>query len=144
LTRRYLAIAIIALIAGLAGALLGQRLAPKPETPGSELHAMIHDKLDLDAQQRQAMKALGADYARRKAALEQRMRADNRTLAAAIGAEHGDGPRVRAAVDATHHTMGALQKETLRHMFAMRALLRPDQAAKFDAAVQKALTEAPR
>jgi hypothetical protein len=37
--------------------------------------------------------------------------------------------------------MGALQKETLSHIFAMRQLLRPDQARKFDAAVTKALTE---
>jgi hypothetical protein len=36
--------------------------------------------------------------------------------------------------------MGQLQKETLEHIFAMRALLRPDQVAKFDAAVVKALT----
>ena len=36
--------------------------------------------------------------------------------------------------------MGELQKETLEHIFAMRSLLRPDQAAKFDGAVVKALT----
>ena len=32
-----------------------------------------------------------------------------------------------------------LQKETLQHIFAMRGVLRPDQAALFDAAVVKAL-----
>lgn len=139
--RRYLLVAAIALIAGLAGALIGQRLAPKPITPGSELHTVLHNKLDLDARQKQVIQALGEDFAKRKRALEDEMRADNRALAAAIAAEQGDGPRVRAAVDATHHTMGALQKETIRHMFAMRAQLRPEQAAKFDAAVRKALTE---
>ena len=36
--------------------------------------------------------------------------------------------------------MGQLQKETLEHVFAMRAVLRPDQAVQFDAAVVKALT----
>jgi hypothetical protein len=36
--------------------------------------------------------------------------------------------------------MGELQKETLQHIFAMRAVLRPDQTSKFDAAVVKALT----
>jgi nickel and cobalt resistance protein CnrR len=36
--------------------------------------------------------------------------------------------------------MGDLQKETLEHIFAMRAVLRPDQAAKFDQTVVKALT----
>ncbi|MEO6361470.1 MAG: heavy metal resistance protein, partial [Sphingomicrobium sp.] len=36
--------------------------------------------------------------------------------------------------------MGELQKVTLQHTFDMRSVLRPDQAAKFDAAVTKALT----
>ena len=36
--------------------------------------------------------------------------------------------------------MGALQTETLEHIFAMRAVLRPDQTDKFDDAVVKALT----
>ena len=48
---------------------------------------------------------------------------------------------VSAAVDASHRTMGELQKETLAHIFAMRGLLRPDQTATFDAAVTRALTE---
>lgn len=40
--------------------------------------------------------------------------------------------------------MGELQKETLAHLFAMRRLLRPDQAAQFDRAIMKALTEEAR
>ena len=62
-------------------------------------------------------------------------------LAEAIAAEKGSGPRVNAAVDRCHEAMGRLQKETLAHVFAMRELLRPDQAQKFDQAVVKALTE---
>jgi nickel and cobalt resistance protein CnrR len=68
------------------------------------------------------------------------MRADNARLAAAIEAEHGYGPQVAAAVNASHMAMGALQKETLAHIFAMRQLLRPDQAARFDEAVAGSLT----
>jgi hypothetical protein len=47
---------------------------------------------------------------------------------------------VSASVDRAHHAMGQLQKETLEHVFAMRSVLRADQAAKFDQAVVKALT----
>ncbi len=54
--------------------------------------------------------------------------------------EHGIGPGVTAAVDASHRAMGALQKETLAHIFAMRAVLRPDQQAVSDRAVVHALT----
>ena len=68
------------------------------------------------------------------------MRADNAALAAAIDREHANGPTVAAAVDRTHHTMGALQKATLAHVFAMRRLMRPDQTAAFDRIVLQALT----
>lgn len=44
------------------------------------------------------------------------------------------------AVDRSHQAMGLLQKQTLQHLFAMRAVLRPDQAARFDAAMVEALT----
>ena len=54
--------------------------------------------------------------------------------------EHGYGPQVTAAIDHTHKVMGEMQKETLEHLFAMRAVLRPDQAAKFDRSVTRALT----
>src|SRR3546814_2746530 len=53
----------------------------------------------------------------------------------AIQAEHGYGPAVGAAIDRSHQAMGELQKETLEHVFAMRAVLKPEQAAKFDATV---------
>ncbi len=56
-------------------------------------------------------------------------------------AEHRNGPAVNAAIDASHVTMGRLQKETVAHVFAMRELLREDQAPKFDEAVTKALVE---
>jgi hypothetical protein len=69
------------------------------------------------------------------------LRADNARLAAAIEAEHGNGPRVAAAVDQSHAAMGELQKATLSHIFAMRQLLKPNQTTQFDQAVVKALTE---
>ena len=67
------------------------------------------------------------------------MRAANAELAAAIREEHVYGPRVTAAVERFHHAMGALQTETLRHVFAMRAVLTPEQQARFDDVVAQAL-----
>src|SRR3546814_15708778 len=78
-------------------------------------------------------------FAVRKQALELELRADNARLADAIQAEHGYGPAVSAAVDRSHQAMGQLQKATLEHNFAMRAVLQPDQAAKIDSAVVTAL-----
>ena len=138
--QRTLLAALIVFAAAIAGVWVGRAVvAPKPAA-GSELHALLHDRLDLDAAQHAQLNALEAQFAVRRKALELEMRADNAKLAAAIEAEHGFGPQVSSAVDQSHMAMGQLQKETLEHVFAMRALLRPDQTAKFDEAVGKALT----
>jgi len=138
---RYGSVALVAFAAALAAVLVARVwIAPEPRVE-SEVHALIHKKLKLDDSQEQRIHALEADFAKRQALMEAEMRADNARLAQAIAAEHGYGPKVSEAVDRSHHVMGMLQKETLKHIFAMRAVLRPDQAAKFDAAVVKVLTE---
>jgi 16S rRNA A1518/A1519 N6-dimethyltransferase RsmA/KsgA/DIM1 with predicted DNA glycosylase/AP lyase activity len=143
--KRYLLVALVAFAAALTAVLCARLWIAPPPRVESEVHALLHEKLTLDATQEQRIHALEAAFAIRRAALEAEMRADNARLAQAIAAEHGYGPQVAQAVDRTHHVMGALQKETLQHIFAMRAVLRPDQAAQFDAAIVKALTQpAPR
>ena len=138
--RRTLLVAVIAFAAAFAGVLAGRALMPPKPVADNELHALIHERLDLDAAQHAKLDALERQFAIRRKALELEMRADNATLAAAIEAEHGYGPQVSAAIDRSHRAMGELQKITLEHMFAMRGILRSDQAAKFDVAVVKALT----
>lgn len=138
---RYALVALVAFAAALAAVLVARAwITPQPQVE-SEVHALLHRKLTLDAAQEQRIHTLEADFARRRAAMEAEMRADNARLAQAIAAEHGYGPKVGEAVDRSHHVMGMLQKETLKHIFAMRAVLRPDQAAQFDAAVVKLLTD---
>lgn len=139
--RRYALVALVAFAAALAAVLVARTwLAPAPRVE-SEVHALLHQRLTLDATQERRIHALEAAFAQRRAALEAEMRADNERLAAAIEGEHGYGPKVAEAVDRSHHVMGQLQKETLQHIFAMRGVLRPDQAAQFDAAIVKALTQ---
>jgi nickel and cobalt resistance protein CnrR len=138
--RRVVVIGIIAFLAAIAGVFIGRALLPAPSQTGAELHALLHDKLTLDTQQATNLDALEATFAVRRKALELELRADNARLAEAIEAEHGYGPRVAAAVDTCHMTMGQLQKTTLEHVFAMRSLLKPSQTAVFDQAVVKALT----
>lgn len=137
--RTWLLVAVV-FLAALAGVLIGRGISDqRPEQP-SALHEFLHDELDLDAGQLARIEGLEKQFAIRKRALELELRADNARLAAAIEAEHGYGPRVTAEIDRSHQAMGELQKETLSHIFAMRAVLRPDQAEKFDRAVVKALT----
>ena len=138
--RRTWLLAAVVFLAALAGVLIGRGISDqRPEQP-SALHEFLHDELDLDAGQLDRIEGLEKQFAIRKRALELELRADNARLAAAIEAEHGYGPRVTAEIDRSHQAMGELQKETLSHIFAMRAVLRPDQAEKFDRAVVKALT----
>lgn len=142
--QRHLITALIAFIAAIAGVLIGRQLVEPEPQPGAELHAVLHEKLSLDANQEKALHGLEASFEARRREIERELRAENARLASAIAAEHGNGPRVTAAVHASHTTMGALQNETLAHIFAMRQILRPDQAATFDRAVTKALTEESR
>lgn len=142
--RRIALIALIAFLAAGMGVAAARMIYPSASDGGAELHALMHDGLDLDPAQEQQLEALERDFAKQRAVLEARLKADNARLAAAIAAEHVYGPRVSEAVDASHHAMGAVQKATLEHVFAMRAILRPDQQPRFDAVVDKALTATAR
>lgn len=133
-------IAVVAFLAGVAGVFIGRALVPTPQDEGTELHEVLHHQLNLDQEQKARLETLEQRFAIRRRAIELELRAANARLADAIQAEHGNGPQVAAAVDASHAAMGELQKETLAHIFAMRQILKPDQATKFDQAVVKALT----
>src|SRR3546814_9052190 len=93
-----------------------------PRQSETELHALLHRELTLSDEQEARLQAIEAQFAGRREALEIEMRAANIRLARAIEAEHGYGPRVTEAIDETHEVMGKLQKETLRHLFAMRKI----------------------
>ncbi|MGE0774674.1 MAG: Spy/CpxP family protein refolding chaperone [Sphingomonadaceae bacterium] len=138
--RRLLLIAVIAFLAAIAGAFIGRAFIAGPAPVENELHSLLHHNLKLDRAQQTQMDEIERRFAIRRQALELELRADNVRLADAIQAEHGYGPAVGAAIDRSHQAMGELQKETLEHVFAMRAVLTPEQAAKFDATVVRALT----
>lgn len=139
--RQLLIVAVVAILAGLVGALIGNRLVARQASPS--LHQAVHDELALDARQRTQIETLEARFAVRRRAFELEMRTANAELATAIQTERGYGPGVTAAVDHFHDVMGRLQKETIEHVFAMRSILTPAQAERFDRTVVKALTSEP-
>jgi hypothetical protein len=140
-TRRLVFCVLLAFLAAIGGVFVGRALLPQPKQPGAALHEVLHHKLALDADQQARLKVLEDRFTVQRRTLELELRAANAHLAQAIEAEHGNGPRVAAAVDQSHTAMGELQKATLAHMFAMRQLLRADQTSQFDDAVVKALTD---
>lgn len=133
---------VLAFLAAIAGVFIGGWIRTPGTAHGTELHTLLHRGVVLDAPQEAALDRLEAEFAVRRAALEAELRADNVRLAAAIEREHANGPAVAAAVDRSHRTMGALQKATLAHVFAMRGVMRADQTAAFDRVVVQALTPA--
>lgn len=138
--RRVLIVGLIAFVAAVAGVFVGRMLVDAPRANETELHALLHREAKLSGEQERKLHQIETRFAARRDALELEMRAANIKLAQAIEAEHGYGPRVTKAIDETHEVMGELQKETLQHLFAMRGVLDPDQAAMFDRTVVKALT----
>lgn len=138
--RRLLVLAAVAFLAALAGVLIGRGISQRAPERSSALHELLHDELGLDAQQLAQIEQLEISFAARRQALEAEIRAENARLATAIQAERGYGPRVTAEIERSHEIMGELQQATLEHIFAMRTVLRPDQADKFDRAVVRALT----
>ncbi|KQM67980.1 heavy metal resistance protein [Sphingomonas sp. Leaf17] len=140
-TRRLVLCVVLAFLAAIAGVFVGRTFLPPPKLPGAALHDVLHHELALDADQQARLAQIEDRFAVQRRALELEMRAANARLADAIETEHGNGPKVTAAVDQSHAAMGDLQKATLAHIFAMRQLLRPDQTPVFDAAVVKALTD---
>lgn len=141
-SRSYLVLtAIIAVLAGLAGGWIGARYLAPAAGDEPSLHAMVHHELHLSAEQERRLDVVERRFAVRREALEAELRQANGELAAAIRGSPRYGPEVRAAVDHFHTTMGALQNETMLHIFEMRGVLTPEQAATFDRRIADALTQ---
>lgn len=135
------ALVVTAVVAAIAGGLAcwGTATWLRHERAEPSLHDVVHRRLDLTPQQMQRIDALEAGFAAERVGLEGELRQANRELIEAIGANEGDTPEVQAAVDHFHVAMGDLQKATLGHVFEMRAVLDPEQAETFDAAIVETL-----
>lgn len=143
LTRSLLLTIILSVIAASAGAWGGARYVVSQTRHATSLHQTVHEKLHLTAAQEQRISGLEQDFAVRRHALEADMRAANADLAQAIQQGHAYTPAVQQAIDRSHHAMSELQKQTILHVLAMRQVLTPEQAARFDDTVVRALTEDP-
>ena len=101
-TTRLILIALVAFAAALGGTYAGRVLFAPERQSETELHALLHSELELDAAQEAKIEAIEQRFATRRKALELEMRAANAHLAEAMEVEHGYGPQVTAAIDHTH------------------------------------------
>ncbi|WP_339913090.1 periplasmic heavy metal sensor [uncultured Brevundimonas sp.] len=140
--RGWRAIALTAVLAALAGGagtwISASWVLARREPPS--LHDIVHHDLKLSAGQLTRIEEIEVRFAARRPAMEADVRAANLELARAIEQSDGDSPQVQAAVDHFHVAMGALQKETITHVFEMRSVLTPAQAKVFDDRLVAALT----
>ncbi len=133
--------AVLAAIAGAAGAWIGGHYFVQMTRPTPPLHRFLHDELDLTTAQEARLQAEEGRFDARRRVLEAEVRKANAELGAAMRETQTYGPEVQRAVEHFHVAMGELQKETIVHVFAMRAVLTPAQAKVFDDRVGEALTE---
>lgn len=131
------------LVAVGAGAWIGANVFDGGRSAPS-LHEFVHDELDLTADQSARLEVMEQEFAVRRSRREAELRATNAELAAAMAAGRGYTPEVQAAVERFHATMGELQKETILHVLDMRNVLTPEQAARYDRRISRALTEETR
>ena len=109
----------------------------------SDLDHLLHQELDLSAEQNRQIETLEADFAVRRKSLDDEMRAANRELAEALVVRHAYDQPARKAIERFHDAMRALQEATIMHVLAMRAVLTPEQAKEFDSTVHRELVVGP-
>ena len=140
LSRGLIVTLLLPMLAACLGSWLGVAYVSRPKHSTS-LHEFVHEELKLSEAQDRQLDTIEARFAVRRAAREADIRSANAELAAAMQEHHAYAPQVAAAVDRSQRAMGALQTETIQHVLDMRSVLTPEQAAKFDTRITKALTE---
>jgi len=129
----------LSFVAGIAGVWVGLNTLPRTGSSTVSLHEKIHHEFVLNAEQKIALHALETHYAHSRQAYIKALKAANFELASAIKEHHDLSPEVVLAEQKYLSVLGDFQTETLRHIFAMRAIMSPEQAKKFDDIVLRSL-----
>lgn len=143
LGRSLLLTLVLSVLGAAVGAWGGSQFVLHRTHQTTPLHELLHEKLHLDANQHARIETMERTHAANRKALEAEMKAANADLARALQEHHGYTPEVQAAIDRFHRAMGAEQRETILHVLAMRSVLTPEQAVRFDETVVQSLTAEP-
>lgn len=135
---------ILAFLAGIGGAFVGTKLLAPAAPPNNALHALLHSKLNLSVAQDKNIAEEEKRFTLIRTRLEAGAHSANVELAKAIEATKRDGPEVQKAIEHVNTALGRYQKESVSHIFRMRAVLTPEQAEIFDRSVAQALMQEPK
>ncbi|MDQ7019774.1 MAG: hypothetical protein Q9M33_11485 [Robiginitomaculum sp.] len=130
---------ILSFLAGIAGVWVGLKTLPNPGASTINLHEAIHHEFDLNNEQEAALIRLEERYAINRKKYIKALKEANFELASTIKKHHDLSPEVVMAEQKYLSVLGDFQTETLRHIFAMRAIMSPEQAKKFDDIVLRSL-----
>lgn len=106
-------------------------------------HEWLHHELNLTDAQLKALEPVEAQFGEHQRQLANALHEANRQLAQVMAEDKAYTPRVAAAVEHVHHSMGDLQKVSIEHVFAMRAKLSPEQGDRLLELAQKVLEDSP-
>jgi len=134
------AIAVVAAVACFFTLQMSQRRVTSDDIAS---HEWLHRELKLTEAQSQALEPIEQSFGDKQRRMAEALRDANRQLARAMAEDKAYTPRVAAAVEHVHHRMGELQKVSIEHVFAMRAVLTPEQSDRLLALAQQALEQAP-
>lgn len=137
-----LAVILMTVLGGAVGGWAGVQYGLRAARADQGLDEVLHHQLGLTADQNGRIEVMEQDFASRRKGFETEMEAANRDLATALAAQHAYGPDAQHAIERFHGAMGSLQEATIQHILAMRAVLTPEQATKFDATISQALAPA--
>lgn len=136
----FIAVVIVAALAALTTLYWSKRhAAANPVTA----HAWLHRELQLTAAQREMLGPIESAFAEKQRLLTARLHEANVHLAKMMKEDKAYSPRVGAAVELVNDCMGQLQQASIEHVFAMRAVLSPDQGDKLLSLAQKVLEQSP-
>lgn len=118
-------------------------VATRPLVVSADAHEWLHRELHVTPEQRSALEPIEQRFAETERMHREQMRAANRQLAAALRKGDANSPAIAAAVHQIHLHMGELQKDSIDHLFEMRAVLTPPQSEKLLQLAEKALEDTP-
>lgn len=116
---------VVAVVAGVA-CLLTARWAGW-RNDHTDAHRWIHTQLGLTAEQEKLLVPIEQRYDEQRRHFGELIRVANMELGQALLADEGNSPRVKAAIAKIQEAQGQLQDATLRHVFEMKPVLKPEQ-----------------
>ncbi len=96
----------------------------------TDLHAWMHQHLDITPEQHEKLEPLEAEFENLRVKLKEELRLADVALAQTIREPNVNEAAMNAALERLNKAQRTLQKATLDHFFVMKRYLRPAQASK--------------